>query len=255
VTRDMFWLTLGFTAQALFSARFLVQWLQSERQRKSVVPLAFWYLSLAGGSALFAYALYRQDPVFILGQGAGVFIYLRNLILIGRERRAQLVPASADGQPLGTPQRPPRRWRSPSWLAASLDRLAGLAMALARRWHTLAWVALAGLVVLGLVIDHAAFWLLVGFLGQTLFSARFLVQWVQSERQGKSVIPLAFWYFSLGGGLLLFAYALYRQDPVFIVGQGSGVFIYLRNLVLIARERRSHGEMPLPDNIASPKER
>jgi lipid-A-disaccharide synthase-like uncharacterized protein len=79
--------------------------------------------------------------------------------------------------------------------------------------------------------------LAVGFAGQALFSARFLVQWIASERQGKSVVPLAFWYFSIAGGLTLFSYALYRMDPVFILGQGMGVFIYLRNLYLIRKER------------------
>jgi lipid-A-disaccharide synthase-like uncharacterized protein len=79
----------------------------------------------------------------------------------------------------------------------------------------------------------------VGFAGQLLFTARFLVQWIASERAGRSVVPVAFWYFSLAGGLVLFAYALYRADPVFIVGQGMGAFIYLRNLMLIFRERRS----------------
>ncbi len=84
------WLVLGFgfAGQALFSARFLVQWLASERQRKSVVPVLFWYLSLGGGLTLFLYATYREDPVFMLGQGFGLFVYLRNLWLIRRERQA-----------------------------------------------------------------------------------------------------------------------------------------------------------------------
>ncbi len=80
---------------------------------------------------------------------------------------------------------------------------------------------------------------IIGFLGQGLFTARFLVQWIASERAGRSVVPVAFWFFSLGGGLILFAYALYRGDPVFIVGQGMGTFIYIRNLMLIARERQA----------------
>lgn len=81
-------------------------------------------------------------------------------------------------------------------------------------------------------------WLIVGFTGQALFSMRFIVQWIQSERQKRSMIPLAFWYFSVAGGLSLLIYAIHRRDPVFIVGQGSGLFIYFRNLYLIYRERR-----------------
>lgn len=83
---NKYWLALGFTAQLLFSARFLVQWIASERAGRSVIPLAFWYLSIAGGGLLFVYAVWREDPVFILGQAAGVFIYSRNLYLISREQ-------------------------------------------------------------------------------------------------------------------------------------------------------------------------
>ena len=79
------WLGLGFLGQAFFSARFLVQWIASERLRRSVVPRAFWWLSIAGGAALLAYAIYRRDPVFILGQAAGLSVYGRNLVLIRRE--------------------------------------------------------------------------------------------------------------------------------------------------------------------------
>lgn len=78
------WLALGFAGQAMFSMRFLIQWVVSERRRRSVVPLAFWYFSLAGGALLFLYALHRRDPVFALGQGAGLFIYARNLYLLRR---------------------------------------------------------------------------------------------------------------------------------------------------------------------------
>ncbi|MDY6952606.1 MAG: lipid-A-disaccharide synthase N-terminal domain-containing protein [Thermodesulfobacteriota bacterium] len=84
---NIFWLCLGFFAQALFSARFLVQWIASERAGKSIIPHLFWYLSIAGSALLLVYAIYRKDPVFILGQSAGIFIYTRNLWLVRRERR------------------------------------------------------------------------------------------------------------------------------------------------------------------------
>jgi len=80
-------------------------------------------------------------------------------------------------------------------------------------------------------------WLIIGFLGQFLFSMRFLVQWIYSEKHKKSLIPTAFWYFSLAGGLTLLTYAILREDPVFIAGQGLGLFIYLRNLAFIRREK------------------
>jgi len=81
-------------------------------------------------------------------------------------------------------------------------------------------------------------WVLLGFAAQAFFTMRFVVQWIASERVGKSVIPIAFWWFSIGGGLLLLVYALYRRDPVFIAGQSFGVFVYLRNLYFVLRERR-----------------
>jgi lipid-A-disaccharide synthase-like uncharacterized protein len=78
-------------------------------------------------------------------------------------------------------------------------------------------------------------WLVVGFVGQAAFFGRFLVQWIVSERQKRSTIPIAFWYFSIVGGLILLLYAIHKRDPVFIVGQSAGIFIYLRNLSLIRR--------------------
>ncbi len=86
----MLWITIGFIGQGLFSARFLVQWLASERQKRSIIPEAFWYLSLTGGLTLLTYAIHRKDPVFILGQSIGSFIYLRNLYFIRRDRKKRL---------------------------------------------------------------------------------------------------------------------------------------------------------------------
>lgn len=83
-----------------------------------------------------------------------------------------------------------------------------------------------------------AIWVMVGLTGQLLFTGRFLVQWISSEKAGRSIIPMAFWYFSIAGGLVLLTYAIYRRDPVFILGQSMGVVIYLRNIILIRAEAR-----------------
>jgi lipid-A-disaccharide synthase-like uncharacterized protein len=81
------WLVIGFAGQALFTARFLVQWLVSEKKRDSVVPVAFWWLSLLGGLTLLSYASYRQDPVIMLGQAMGLVVYVRNLMLVNKAKR------------------------------------------------------------------------------------------------------------------------------------------------------------------------
>ncbi len=91
-------------------------------------------------------------------------------------------------------------------------------------------------------------WLAIGFLGQAIFTARFLVQWLASERQGKSIVPSSFWWLSLIGGCTLLVYASYKQDPVIIVGQSLGVFVYLRNLVLVSR-----GATDKPNKTAEPE--
>ena len=89
------WLIVGCSGQLLFTARFVVQWLASERQQKSVVPVAFWWLSLLGGSVLLCYAISRRDPVIIAGQGMGVLVYLRNLVLVHnvKQQTARAVPS------------------------------------------------------------------------------------------------------------------------------------------------------------------
>jgi len=87
VTKVDWWVLLGFVAQGLFTMRFLVQWIASERARRSVIPLGFWYFSIAGGVLLLIYALYRRDAVFIAGQAFGVFVYLRNLYFVLRDRK------------------------------------------------------------------------------------------------------------------------------------------------------------------------
>jgi lipid-A-disaccharide synthase-like uncharacterized protein len=86
--QGIFWLVVGFTGQMMFSLRFIIQWWYSERRKRSVIPVAFWFFSLAGGVTLLAYAIYRRDPVFIAGQAGGLFVYSRNLYFIYRERMA-----------------------------------------------------------------------------------------------------------------------------------------------------------------------
>ncbi|AXS40924.1 lipid-A-disaccharide synthase N-terminal domain-containing protein [Breoghania sp. L-A4] len=90
-------------------------------------------------------------------------------------------------------------------------------------------------------------WVILGLVAQALFMMRFVVQWIASERVGRSIVPVAFWFFSIGGGLLLLVYSVIRQDPVFIAGQSLGLIIYFRNLYFIFREKkqaRTEAETP-----------
>ncbi len=97
-------------------------------------------------------------------------------------------------------------------------------------------------------MDTSTLWLTIGFLGQSLFSARFILQWLVSEKRRTSVTPIMFWYFSLAGGVILLAYAIHRRDTVFMVGQAAGLLVYLRNLMLISTARR-HGA---PEIVQTP---
>lgn len=93
-------------------------------------------------------------------------------------------------------------------------------------------------------MDSEHIWVIVGFFGQAFFSARFLIQWIVSERAKKSIVPTAFWLFSIGGGATLLAYSIYREDPVFIAGQGTGLLIYFRNIQFILKHRKAEAEPP-----------
>lgn len=95
---DTLWLIVGFAGQALFSGRFLVQWIASERQKKSVIPVMFWYFSILGGSTLLIYAIHKQDPVFILGQGGGLLIYARNLYFVVRHAKEEKLATGKNNQ-------------------------------------------------------------------------------------------------------------------------------------------------------------
>jgi lipid-A-disaccharide synthase-like uncharacterized protein len=90
VTKFDGWVVLGFVAQGFFTMRFVVQWIASERARRSVIPVAFWFFSIGGGALLLVYALYRRDPVFIAGQALGLVVYLRNLYFIAMHRRQEI---------------------------------------------------------------------------------------------------------------------------------------------------------------------
>ncbi len=202
---EMIWLGAGFLAQGFFAARFLMQWIMSERARRSLLPVHFWYFSLAGSILLLSYATHRRDPVIAMGQMIGLLIYLRNLKYIhpewmGRVRHTWL-------------------WL---WIGA-----VGAAMSVGYLFGGGAQAP---------VVKIHDFWTTFGFFGQFLFTGRFLAQWWYTERHKQSLMPRSFWYLSLVGSLMLLIYATAMLDPVIMLGQSLGFIIYTRNLILMSRE-------------------
>jgi lipid-A-disaccharide synthase-like uncharacterized protein len=197
--KPMSWIqAIGWLGQSAYFGRSLLQWLASERARRSVVPAGFWSLSVLGAVALLAYASLRLDPVIMLGQAVNLAIYLRNLQLAGRREAPRLGRRAL--------------------------RLALLSMS----------GALLAVLALSLHLDHSP-WMLVGWLGQFIFLTRFPLQWWRAERRGKAELPAHFWWISLVGSILILLYALWREDTVIAVGQGVGLLTYGRNLMLLHR--------------------
>lgn len=192
---------LGWTGNACYFSRFLVQWLMSERARRSVSPTIFWWLSLGGAAALGTYTFFDGDRPLLFGYVLTFFIYLRNISIAHLGPRAgRLGPAPA----------------------------MGLAVLLA---GALIWFG-------ALPSDETRLplhWVVVAFAGQAIFSSRFIVQWYHSERTGDAHFPRVFWWLSLVGNTALLAYAVRKGDPVFIAGFLLGPFVQVRNLMLLAR--------------------
>ena len=195
--------SIGFIAQIMFSSRMVVQWITSERQRKVITPTLFWSMSLFASFLLFVYGYLREDFAIMLGQSLTYFIYIRNLQLQGQ------------------------------WI--KFPRLV--------RYFILIFPVLIVIFYFNNnVIDREIlfrnedipFWLLVlGIVSQIVFTFRFVYQWIYSEYKKESTLPLGFWLLSLSGSLLILTYAVFRKDPVLLLGHGLGMIIYARNIVLI----------------------
>lgn len=222
---ETLWLTIGLLAQVAFSARFGLQWLLSERARRSLLPVHFWTFSVIGSVLLLAYACHRRDPVIASGQLLGLGIYLRNIQLLSRAS-GRAIPAFG------------------AWLL-----LAAAASSIGLLSHAVPLNAITA--------SSEPTWMLLGFVGQALFTGRFVVQLVYSEKAQASVNPVIFWYLSMSGSLLLLGYALHTGDIVIILGQSFGLLVYLRNLHLFRQHREAeadqHGEEP-PVSETGPNE-
>lgn len=200
------WDAVGWAGQILFTLRVLHQWVQSERAGRSHVTAAYWWYSLLATPLLLVYILHRQDPVFIAGLLVNGFLYARNLYLCRHPTKS--VARAAPWMPL----------------------VAGLAAFGVVTLVSLSWKRIVR-------FDVAGPWLVVGFAGQALWTSRFVVQWYVSEKLGRSVLPAAFFWMSIVGAALLFAYAVHRVDWVMMAAFAFNSIPYARNLVLLRRQR------------------
>ncbi|MDY3120422.1 lipid-A-disaccharide synthase N-terminal domain-containing protein [Porphyromonas somerae] len=202
-------LSIGFLAQAFFSARTWVQWILSEKANKVLSPTIIWVLSLLGAYLLCIYGWLRNDFAIILGQFISYYIYLANLKLKGVWQR---LPQVVGYLLLATP------------IVAVAFVAQNASEFVARFLHN----------------EEVALWLLIfGSVGQVLFTLRFVYQWIYSQRRKESQLPAGFWIISLTGSLLILTYGIIRADAVLIVGQMFGAVAYARNLWIITHEKKN----------------
>ena len=209
------WDGLGWLGQALFAWRMIHQWWESEKARRSVLPAAFWWWSLAATLPLLVYQLHRGDAVFLAGVLVSGALYVRNLVLL----RGGVPPEARKRSPAGS-------------IALGLVLLGGLTL--------FSWTAGRAFVKW----DQPLPWLVIGFIGQTIWSGRFVLQWWVSERRGESVLPASFFALSIVGAVLLCSYAIFRRDWVMIAAYALNPIPYARNLILIRRDRLSRSRPP-----------
>src|SRR5690554_5601838 len=203
---------IGFLAQAFFSARLLYQWFVTEKAKKVLSSLAFWILSIIGSFLLFIYGVLRSDFAIILGQLITYYIYLWNLNMQGLWEKVNPVLRM---MVLVIP------------IVAIAFLLNDIKTFTATFIHN----------------ENIPLWLLIfGAAGQVLFTFRFIYQWIYSAYHHQSLLPIGFWIISLVGSASIIAYALFRLDPVLILGQSFGFVVYIRNLMIghISKKHPSH---------------
>ncbi|MBT8252673.1 MAG: lauroyl acyltransferase [Flavobacteriaceae bacterium] len=198
--------SIGFIAQILFSSRLVVQWITSEKQRRVITPTLFWTLSLIASFLLFIYGYLRNDFAIMLGQTLTYFIYIRNLQLQGQ-------------------------WKKIHWTIRTLLYLVPTFIVI--------YYYNNNVIDKDLLFRNEAIplWLLwLGIVSQVVFTLRFVYQWLYSEYQKTSSLPMGFWLLSLVGSILILIYAINRLDPVLFVGHLLGSVIYIRNLILLHKQ-------------------
>ena len=193
---------IGFSAQLLFSGRLLLQWILSEKNNKVVTPSLFWKLSLLASFLLFVYGYLRDDFAIMLGQSLNYYIYIRNLQLQGQWQKSP--------KPL-------------QWLLLVFPVIIVI------------YGYNNGQYDMVTLFENKAIptWLLtLGIIAQLTFTLRFVYQWITSEKNKSSQLPIGFWRMSVVGAGLILSYAIIREDPVLFIGHCAGLVIYIRNIFI-----------------------
>lgn len=217
VTQGVWWL-IGLSGLIVFNGRFYVQWLASERRGRSVVPIAFWYMSSIGSLLLFAYAVYLRDPGGAFSQCFNIVVYTRNLVHVWRER-GKLTQA----------------------LNVSAHTLAIIIVLIGVCFTVWTWRTEYHQNKALSPSDAAANWMWLAVfwgVGQGLFFLRFLIQWLVSEYKKRSVMPPLFWYLSTAAAVVQTPYYVRRRNWVFALGMVATFLIYVRNIWLICTRKQ-----------------
>lgn len=196
---------IGFIAQILFSSRIILQWVVSEKHKKVLTPNLFWHISLFASFLLFLYGYLRDDFAIMLGQVITYYIYIRNIQL-------------------------EHEWaKIPKWLRLFLFIFPAIIITYGFNNNIIDRTNLFN-------ADHIPTALMVlGIISQVLFTLRFVYQWIYSERRKESFLPMGFWVLSLIGSSLIVTYAIFRVDPVLLLGHISGLVIYSRNIYILKK--------------------
>ena len=193
---------LGFTAQILFFARSIVQWFQSEKEGKIISPVIYWQISLIASIIMLIYGLFRNDFSIVLGQFIVYFIYIRNLQL-------------------------KKVWGKMMLFSRALVVILPV--------FCIVWLAFGKSYNINTILknEDVPLWLMIwGSAGQVIFTFRFFYQWIYSENRKDSLLPVGFWIISTIGSLMIFAYSIYRVDPVLFAAHSLGLFLYIRNIFI-----------------------
>lgn len=191
---------LGFLAQILFFVRTIAQWFKSEQEGEVISPVVYWQISLVASILMLTYGILRNDFAIVIGQFLVYTIYIRNLQL-------------------------KKAWERMHWLSKVL--------ALVIPVIYLGWLIFSGNFNSIFKNENVStFWMVWGTAAQLVFISRFFYQWIYSEKEKESLLPMGFWIISTAGSLMIFTYSIYRLDPVLFAAHSLGLFVYMRNILL-----------------------